>query len=386
MDKLLIANEGIKMLLRRQKLRFTSVKKYKGNEEEICKAIINDCWNGTYLQTSAGHFNLFYIRDFGMCCEALVKLGYKEYVEKTLQFALNVYQKNDRITTTINAKAKPMDVFYYAPDSLAFLLHSLRVSKLDYLIKIYEPFLNKQINYFFKTAIDKSTGLINEKQFSSIKDHSTTKSSCYNTCMAAMICKEIKMIAKLFNIKLSNPLAEFDYYKILKKYYWNGNYFNDGLYDKNYVAGDANTFPFWVGVFDTTKNAKDNEGKKSKKMLESCLIAIQNQGLDEPLPLKYTQKHLKQRYLVLQNLLASNYQGNTIWVHLGLCYMDVIAKYDKRLLKRYIDAFSAKINEHKNFLEIYNADGSLYKTFFYHTDDSMVWCSKYLEQKLLIDN
>ncbi|MBI5392266.1 hypothetical protein HZA96_00210 [Candidatus Woesearchaeota archaeon] len=370
MDNLLILKEAMKMFLRRQKLRYSGITQYQGNAEEVCAKIVHDCFNGAYFQTSMGHFNVFYMRDFGICCKALLQLGYKEQVEKTLQYALNIYQREKRITTTITRTGKAVDMFYYSPDTLAFLLYCLRVSELKYLIEVYRPFLDQQILFFFNTAINKKTGLIKDKSYSSMKDLSKVKSSCYNNCMAGMIKQEIELIEEKYKIKLSNPFIDYNYKKIIKENFFNGNYFNDGLYDKGYVAGDANVFPFWCNIFDIKQSAD------ARKIFSSCLAAMQKEYLDKPFPLRYTSVKLKGKYLLLQNLLASNYEGNTIWMHLGLCYLDVIAEYDAELLKRYVEQYQQKILESHSFLEIYDADGGVYKTFFYYADEGMLWASK----------
>ena len=197
-----------------------------------------------------------------------MKLGYKEQVEKTLQYALNIYQREKKITTTITRTGKAVDIFYYSPDSLAFLLYCLRVAELKDLVEIYKPFLNQQIMMFYNTAIDKKTGLINDKLYSSMKDHSKIKSSCYNNCMAGMIKQEIELIEKNHKIQLQNPFKNYNYKKILKENFFNGNFFNDGLYDKNYIAGDAQVFPFWCKIFDIMNDTG------AKKMFSSCLYCF----------------------------------------------------------------------------------------------------------------
>src|SRR3989338_4294250 len=149
MDTFYHIHEGLRMLQRRISIAQHGTKKYAGNSEEICEQIVKDCWNGTFFQVSTGHFPLFYMRDFGMCVEALLKLGYKKEVEKTLQFALCVYSRESRITTTITKEGKCFDVFSYAPDSLAFLLYSLHVSKNKELVEVYRPFLELQISHFY---------------------------------------------------------------------------------------------------------------------------------------------------------------------------------------------------------------------------------------------
>src|SRR3989344_2702653 len=82
-------SEALRIFRRSLKVRVSGFKKYDGDAKEICERIINDCFNGKYFQTSTGHFCQFWTRDFGMCAESLVKLGYKKEVGMTLEYALD---------------------------------------------------------------------------------------------------------------------------------------------------------------------------------------------------------------------------------------------------------------------------------------------------------
>lgn len=350
------------MLQRRISVAKTGITPYNGTSERICKQIVTDCWNGTFFQVSTGHFSLFYMRDFGMCVASLVKLGYKREVEKTLQFALCVYSRENRVTTTITKEGKAFDVFSYAPDSLAFLLYSLRVSKNKELVEIYRPFLEEQIQFFYDTVFDIETGLVTIKRnFSSIKDHAKRKSTCYDNCCLAVVAREADMLG------LKNS---FDYTQIkdkLQKIFWVGDYFKEAL-DSALVSGDANVFPYWFCIFT------------DKKMIAKSIAAIQKEKLDQPFPLKYTAS-IPTNFFFPLTLVASNYEGNSIWMHLGLCYLDVVASVDKKLARRYLAQYKEKIVSHKNFLELFSTNGSVYKTLFYHSDEGMVWVSKWLVLK-----
>jgi hypothetical protein len=136
------------MFFRALRVKFRGFKRYSGNAEEICKNIIDDCWNGSYFQTSTGHFNYFWTRDFGWCVEALVKLGYREKCIKTLDYALGIFAKHERITTTITPNKKPFNFpNKYAPESLPYIVYSLVITKAK-LVKKYEDFLNQEIKRY----------------------------------------------------------------------------------------------------------------------------------------------------------------------------------------------------------------------------------------------
>jgi len=312
--------EGLRFFVRAQRIKRKGIRKYSGKPEEICQKIVRNCYNGFYFQTSAGHFCEFYTRDFAFCAQSLISLGYQKEVYKTLQYALNIFSKNNKITTTITPDNIPIDVFSYAADSLPLLLWSLRMAEADDLVYAYKPFLEFQAEHFKKTVFSDKFGIVYpKKRFSSMKDHSSRRSACYDNCMVAMLSDDLD------HFKLMNPFKDYEI----------------------------------------------------KRSIES----VRKDKLDLPMPLKYTStvpKHFKKSML---GLFAGNYEGTTNWIHLGLCYMDVVAKVDKDLLKTYLHMYEEKIEKYRNFIELFDSRGRPYKTFFYHADDSMIWAAKYLYLK-----
>jgi hypothetical protein len=353
-------SEGLRIFSHSVRVKAIGVKRYKGDKKEICRRILDECWNGKYIQTSAGHFSQFYIRDFAYFIDSHIKLGYKDRVMKTLSYALDKFSKQ-KLTTTLTPKGKAIDVFNYAPDSLALLIYSLRVAKANDLINKYQNFLNKEIRRFYNMVLDKEKGIVKANIiFSSIKDNAIRHSSMYNNCMLGLLADELKKIKIL-----DNPFKKYNFRKNIKKYFWTGEYFKEDLNSK-VIAGDANTFPFWTGLFT------------DKKMFKICLNKMQEEKLDKPFPLRYTNKRYKEKHSFIDKLVP-NYEGDSCWIHLGLCFIDVIKRFDKKLLKQYLDEYSKNILQYRNFLEIFNKNGKPFKTLFYHSDESMSWCAKYLE-------
>ncbi|MBW3015077.1 hypothetical protein KY330_01530 [Candidatus Woesearchaeota archaeon] len=350
--------EGWRILLRG--ISRGHYKKYKGNAKEICQQIVKDCWNGKYFQTSLGHFSQFYVRDFSYCVEGLLKAGYREEVKKTLEYALRIFKREDRITTTITPDGKTVNIFRYTPESVALMTRDLRVLNDKALIKRYKAFIEKEVHKAYEYAFDKEKGLLKKDiEFSSIKDGAKRRSSCYNNCMIAMLSNELN------KLKFYNPFDHYDLKRNIKENFWNGRYFIDDLSGVNYVAGDAITFAFWTGVFD------------SKNMFRSCLGAIKRDGLDKPWPLKYTKNRLK--YHIIQEIFTPNYEGNTLWMHLGACFLKVVKKYDKKAFKEYITKYTKVIEKNKNYMELFHPNGKRYKTLFYKADEGMLWAAMYLE-------
>lgn len=360
MDWLIIVSEGVRMFKRNLRIRKKGFPQYKGNAEQVCKQIVDKCWNGKYFETSYnGNYPEFYCRDFGMATRALLKLGHKGKVRKTLEYALSTFKKHNRITTTINPKGKPFNFPTYGPDSLAFLLHSIFLLGDKNLVERYKIFLNEQVKIFFNKVVDKN-GLPKKKHFSSMKDYSLRKASCYNLCMCYVVQKYSRKLG------LVNPLKKFDYEKLLMKYYWTGEYFLDDLSGKTYISGDANTLPLWTGLV------------KDKKIMKKVVSAIRKHKLDEPFPLRYTKRDNTEVDMHWLEIFAKDWERHVLWLHLGYLYIEAVAKVDKKLSKQYIQRYEEHIERFKNHLEVFEPDGKPYNSRFFYSSDSMLWAANYL--------
>ncbi len=348
---------GIKIFNNSVKRRLFGWKQYSGNSEGICKQIVNDCWNGRYFQTGLGHFDDFWVRDFSWCCDSLLELGYKNEVKKSLLFALKHYKNNNKITSVVSMKGKCFDFPTYSVDSLPGLFRSLLITDKK-SIKNNSEFLNQQIAIFFDRFINEKTGLVKNAHFSSIRDHYVRNSCCYDNCMVGMLAEDLKKTT------LDNPFKGFDYKKLILNNFWKNNYFSEQQ-DSEKTSGDSLVFPFWTGLFN------------SKKMFYQCVQKIKELKLDEPFPLKYSNNDEGEK--VLAHFFAQNYEGTTIWAHIGMIYLQLLKKYDLKEYKLQKEKYSEVIERNKNFLEVFNPNGSPYKSLFYHSDEGMLWASMFLE-------
>jgi hypothetical protein len=349
--------EGVRIFFTSWYRRFFK-KKYEGNAEEICQKVVEDCWNGRYFQTSSGNFSQFWTRDFGWCASSLIKLKYNKEVHQTIRFALNRFKQYNKITTTITPKGRAYDFPVFAVDSLPWLIHTIKISKFSY--HSYKNFLNKEIRKFYKKVIDEHTGLVTPKvTFSSMKDFSVRKSSCYDNCMLALLANDLK------EMKLENPFKKFDYPSLIKRHFWNGKYFYDDLSRKEYVAGDANLFPFILGIIS------------DKEMMRSALQQIAKAGLDEPLPLKYTQSRDQVKFIP-EELLMYNYESDSVWTHMGPLFVKLVQQIDKQKASEYKEVYTEMIEKHKNYLEVFFANGKPFSSPFFYCDSGMLWAANYL--------
>lgn len=349
--------EGPRMVLTSCRNRFMP-QKYFSTAKDICELVVKNCWNGTYFVVSPNNFKQFWTRDFGWCTKSLLRLGYEKEVYATLRYALNRFKKYNTITTTINFGGKPYNFPTPAADSLPWLIHSIKISKFPY--HEYRDFLNKEIKKYFESLINKQTGLIEpELHLSSIKDYALRKSSCYDNCMAALLAKDLP------DMKLINPFESFDYEDLLKRHFWNGHYFYDDLRKKSYVAGDANLFPFALGIIN------------DKEMLRSAIEEIKTAGLDQPFPLKYTASR-EEVLFIPQEKVVYNYESDSIWTHMGPLYIKILQQVDKEAAIGHKQKYTEWIEKHHNYLEVFFADERPFRSPFYYCDMGMLWAANYL--------
>ncbi|MFT4343217.1 MAG: hypothetical protein ACMXYE_00550 [Candidatus Woesearchaeota archaeon] len=359
--------EGKRMFMRALSVRRNGFMQYSGNSREICMNILRDCYDKEkgYMRVSTGHFSLFYSRDFGWIVHSLLQLGMKKEVRSTLRYALARFKEHGMVRTCISPSGKPFDFPGMAIDSFSYIVYALSLLKDKALVKQYRIFLESQIMYVYRTAVDFKTGLPRkDRYFSSMKDHAKRTSSCYDVCMLHLLKESAEVLG------LVNPFRQYNYRFLLMKHYWTGEYFLDDLSGKKYIVGDAQVFPFWCNVIS------------DKRILRKCIQAVRNEGLDMPIPLRYSMPHSSSHVrLNFGNFFASGYEKSTAWLHMGLLYVDVAGRVNKKLQKEYLAQYNKLIQKYKTFPEVLQGDGTPYRTLLYYCDEGMSWCANYLTLK-----
>ncbi len=352
--------EGIRIYWAASQRKRRGFFQYPGKATEICQAIIKACWNGSYFMTSAGHFSQFWTRDFGLCAEALVELGYGKRVRATLEYALSIFEKKGHITTTITPHGTPFDFPKYAVDSVPYLIHSIKVSKATDLLPKHATLIKREIDRCFKRTFNPRTSMVRHGHFSSFKDYAIRDSSTYDNCMLAMLRND------LTDLGLENPFARYDITSAIKHRLWNGRYFFDDIHRSDVVTGDANIYPFWIGVFD------------DPGMFQTVEQHIKKQKLEQPFPLKYSNGRDQPRK-VWEEIFVRGYITDSIWSIHGMNYIMMLKKFGyQKKFERLMSFYRHIIEKHRNFLEVFNNKGEPFATPFYLTDESMLWAAHYL--------
>lgn len=378
MKALAYIDPGFKMSGKSIQRKILGFKKYSGDFEEMSVKILDSCYRTSkkypdhkYYSVSDGHFKQFYCRDFGMITEGLLKLNYNKQVFSTLNYALFVFKKHDKITTAIS-KDIPVDYFTLAADSLPFLVRSIRLALAHGMQKAdlypYFDFLQAQIDSYYSYVYDFKKGIVKiGLELSSSKDHYVRQSSCYDNSAAIGLAIELRKINVLLKKKaFSWPLIIKDAKQGFITRFWNGKYFYDDLSKEDYVSSDANIMPFYWNIIT------------DKEKMSSSMNEIISAGLDNFLPVQYTNFRDKGKELALPELFAPNYEGTSYWLHVGLCYLDVLKLVNKPRFEFNITNVKREMLKHQNFLEVFSDKCKPYSSWAYHCDESMSWIAGFV--------
>jgi len=359
--QLIHLGEGLRMFSRAMRIRLRGgFHEYSGSSQSICEQIIKRCWDSKhhYFRVSAGHFSLFYMRDFSWCVKPLLSFGYREQVRQTLKYALQQYSRSNKITTSISSKGACFDFPYEAVDSYAYVFHALTQLNDSKLIQENKKFLQEQIDHVANTMVDQRTHLIRaDRYYSSMKDYARRRSSCYDNCMLYLLASSIP---KGFR----NPFNKTTLRAKILSTYFNGDYFYDDLNKTTTIAGDANVLPLWVGLI------------QDKKSAHQVINNLFQEQLDLPFPLRYQRgSHSTMHWVEIFNY---GYERDVCWMHLGMLFLDVLETYKHPAYEKMLLRMNSLVKKQKNFLEVYSDDGKPFRSLLYVSDGSMLWSSMLL--------
>ncbi len=395
----------------------------KRSLDEIVRENIEKNFDEFY-SPSNGHFKgFFYIRDFWWVVDSLKKLGYEDYAKKTLNFVLNQYQKHKKITTTVT-KDDVFDYPNYGMDSLPCLIDSIRI--LDYKLSDFQvKFIKKELDKYYKNIENKM--VTPKKHFSNLSDHKIRRSSTYSNSMYYLLLKALDELNEKYGygLKLKDNPEEVKNAILSRLYNKKEGYFYDDIQKKPFVSGDAQIFPFRVGMIDDVE------------MFKKAIKNIYKNKLNEKLALRYHNPELFQNYNIFEHLknvitnpknqpqyhfsslLCHEYQTDPYWGLLGINYLDALMKMHqkthddfifnelkketirwKELIEKYGDMFELyqENKDRKKIRFIYEKDHNEYeikeeipelipfKTSTYFADDGMIWQAKILEAYNYIKN
>lgn len=341
---------------------FGRIEHFNGDAREISEQIIEKLWQEDFYSTSLGHFDFFWMRDFGTVAKSLVHLGHSDKVHRTLHWAMHHYRRAGTITlcidkagNTFNAPAKK------SIDALPWLLHSLVVSKYE-LNQSERAFLQTRLRHFIKKFLDKKTGALRQVRYAEMRDAVNYDRSAYSVALVgrlATCAEKLGLNAFTFPPEL--------YRDTLLDLYWNGEFFKADLSNDVY-SSECALIPFFLKVVD------------DKVLAEKTFAYIERRKLNRPYPLKYGEHAERFNYRAgMDSRIMPNYTGSTIWTWHATFYLHLLKRYNNPAYDAQYARFAELIERHGTYPELVNPDGSWYNAPFYKSDPGMVWAALFLE-------
>lgn len=340
---------------------FGTIERFDGNAEEICNQIVARLWTGDFYKTSLGHFDFFWMRDFGTVAESLTRTGQGQRVRHTLKWALKHWRRSASITTCVDKYGNCFNAPMHAVDTIPWLLHSLVVSDYE-LNKSERKFLERQLRKYCKKYLD-TTGHIRPIKFAEQRDAVVYDRSAYAVTLVGRMawCVEQLQLGG-FPYKLQK------YQEELITRYWNGQYFNADRSTDAFSAECA-LFPFFLGVIE------------DEALAGATFDYITDNNYDDPFPMIYTKQPAAFRYHWWMTApFMPQYEGNTLWSWHGMFYLHSLRRFGRPEFTRQRERFAkGMIEQHKTFPEMLNKDGSWYYAPVYRGDPGMVWAALYVD-------
>ena len=340
---------------------FKKDKVFSGDAHTICSAIIEQSWNGSFYRTGQGHFDMFWMRDFGGVCEALVAHGGRDRVLATVRWTLDQYRTNGHVALCLSQSGNAFDQPTPSIDALPYLLMSIRTSTYP-LSPEERLFLENEIRHYCESFIDPNTGLLREyMNVSELRDTTKYRRSAYAVTMLALMHRE--------SLSLGLPLhpsLKHDYVQLLLRDYWNGSYFDADLGVRAWST-EANLFPLWLGLIE------------DRAIVDAVCDTIRTKGLTKPCPIRYTDTPHTFHYFGWARMFLPNYAGTTLWTWLGAVYLQILQRAERPEFEEEYRTFTAMIERCRNFPELLDSDGRWYQTPFYRAEEGMIWAVLYLD-------
>lgn len=342
---------------------FGKIERFSGNAKEICQQIVDRLWYGDFYRTSLGHYNFFWMRDFGTVAQSLVNLNQTTHVHHTLRWALRHYQRAGAVKLCID---KAGNVFN-APglpsiDALPWLLHSLVVSGY-HLNEAEVKFLNKELRKYEAMFFDETGDILPDITFAEMRDAVYYDRSAYAIALVGRLAKCVEEL-QLVDFHFS----AHRYREILINEYWTGDYFRADRSSQTF-SSDSALIPFFLGIV------------KDKAMVDKTMDYINLKELNKPYPLHYgevPEKPLRYRF-GMGPVSMPNYTETSIWTWHATYYLHLLKRYERPEYKENYESFSRLIERHGSYPELTQPDGSWYYAPFYRADPGMVWAALFLE-------
>lgn len=364
------------------------------------------------LLISGDHFNGLFVRNLGVFYYPMLDRSLpgtlndwhdREAVYlQTVAFALGVFHKNPKLTTTIVSMgpyaATCINFYAYPSDSLFGILYALatlngtesaqphaykkarrRLDTIDaahVLIDTYHETLETLYAGYRAHVFDDETHLIKQTvHLSGAKDITRRYSAFYDNVVfwkTSQLAMKIGIIPydEAFLAKLKQTIL--DTFWLEDEGYFLEDLSDEGQREKYYSSD-------WLIVLST--GFLDITNKRERRYYTRSIDYIQANKIDQPFAIKYQNDTRAHRQFFVVRMAVASYGGDAIWSFWGMEYiktLTLLAKQtdDKKYAeaaKYHLDAYEATMLRDGGFPETYDAKGALLKTPFYQSIRQTGW-------------
>lgn len=377
------------------------------------------------LLISGDHFNGLFVRNLGVFYYPMLDQSIASSEEdwynrqtvylQTVAFALGVFQKNPKLTTTIVSmgpySATCINFYAYPSDSLFGILYALAALKgvesatpqkygakkhaldtkqaADTLIKSYKSTLDELYRGYREYVFDESELLIKrDVHLSGAKDITRRYSAFYDN---VVFWKSTQLAMKLGIIPKDTKFLDRLKKRILDTFWLEDmGYFLEDL-SKEGVANKYYSSD-WLIVLST--GFLEITNAKERIYYERAINHIQKNKIDQPFALKYQSDTRAHRQFFVVRMAVASYGGDAIWSFWGMEYIKALcllgnqtgAKKYFNNAKYHLDAYASNMLRDGGFPETYDAKGNLLKTPLYQSIRQTGWVIGYEQARVMYDS
>jgi hypothetical protein len=346
-------------------------RRHSGTAEQIIRAGLEDCWNGTHYRASPGHFRQFWTRDVSFSSPSLARISpeHRRRAIRSLDWAIRVWKlRRSHVTTTIHFFAQPVDIFDYGVDCLPLLLAALRRLGAEKVLERHRPWLEAEAQYYAEYVVDPATGLVrDDRKYSAHRDTVINRCNAFGNSMVALLAMTLVDLGWELPPSMA-PLGVAPQSILLEHFWDERGFFVDAIGDDQ-PSGEGNIWPFWTGVITDPATVR------------TALETLEERGFAEPFPLKYEAVRRPEIEPLFVRTFMPDYQGATVWTSLGSMYMWLLLKVDPARAQVEIDRYREWIERDGTFWEVIDDEtGQAYSsTVLTQSDESMLWSAIFLD-------
>lgn len=326
-----------------------------GEPVQVLKTLQERLWNGRFIPGSTGHFEQLWPRDLAFFTEAYVQTGQRDRLMASWRWALEKFEAQDRLTTTIWPDGCCYDLYTRPADTLPLMLWSLLKLEAQPLILKHQKFLRTQAEKYFEYFLEPDGRVRRRHEGTGMKDCVYRQGCSYTYFMAWSLHRSCKALGWNF----TRPEAWRD--RAIREYWSSDGYFFEDRRRRSILSADVNIIPLWLELLPL------------EDYWELIKNAFDRAGMLDPFPIRMTDERSWRNEKLIPLIFAPNYQGTTYWANVGLMFLELARRAKDPSTLNWMNAWTDIVRRYGNLPELFTSSGDVYSTWMYDADEGMNW-------------